>query len=73
MPERMRIGVYPQGSQYLKARHVWKVEIEQDDVVVVKSAEIDTLFPEVSRVNVEALALEHQLNRLRDRTIILDQ
>jgi hypothetical protein len=41
---------YPQGSQYLKARDVGKVQIEQDDVVVVKSAEIDALFPEVSRV-----------------------
>src|SRR5258708_575196 len=64
---------YPQGSQHLKARHVGKVQIEEDDVVVVKFAEIDTLFPKVSRVNVEALALEHQLNRLRDRTIVLDQ
>src|SRR5262249_34385167 len=45
----------PQGSQYLKARHVGKVQMEQDDVVIVKSTEIDTLFPEICRINVEAL------------------
>jgi hypothetical protein len=54
-----------QCAQDLEARHVGQVQVEQDDVVVVEFAEIDTLFAEIRRVDVEALGFEHQLNRLK--------
>ena len=76
-PERIRIGVFTlatrRRAQHLVARHVGKVQIEEDDVVVVELAEIDALFAEIGRVDVEALGLEHQLDALRGGAVVFDQ
>ena len=62
-----------QRAQDLEARHIRQIEIEQDDVVVVELAEVDTLFAEICRVDVEALGLQHQLDRLRRGAIVFNQ
>jgi hypothetical protein len=62
-----------QRTQHLEAGHVRQVQVEQNDVVVIKLAEVDTLFPEVRRVHVEALGLEHQLDGLRRGAVVLNQ
>src|SRR5690242_8157708 len=49
------------------------VQVEQDDVVVVKFAEIAPLFTQVGRIDVEALRLQHQLNRLSGGAVVLSQ
>ena len=36
-------------------------------------AEIDALFPEIRRVDVEVLGFEHQLDALRDGAVVFDQ
>ena len=64
---------HAQRAQHLVARHVGQVQIEEDDVVVVQLTEIDTLFPEVGGVGVEVLGLEHQLDALRDGSVVFDQ
>ena len=63
----------PQRPQHLEARHIRQIQIEQDDVVIIELAQIDALFAEVGRVDVEALRLEHQLDRLRGHAIVFDQ
>jgi hypothetical protein len=63
----------PQSPQDLVARHIRQVDIEQDNIVIVEFAEVDALFAEVRRIDVEALGFEHQLNRLRGRAIVFDQ
>jgi hypothetical protein len=62
-----------QRPQHFEARHVGQVQVEQDDVVVVQLAEIDTFLAKIRGVDVEALGFEHQLDRLRGGAIILDQ
>src|SRR5580704_18062855 len=64
---------YPQRSEHLEARYVWKVQIQQDKVVIVQLAEVDTLLTQIRRVDIEALGSEHQLDRLSCGAIILDQ
>src|SRR5215831_16532921 len=63
----------PQRAQHLEPGHVREVQVEQDDVVVIELAEVDALFAEVRRVDVEALGFQHQLDRLRSRAIVFDQ
>ena len=62
-----------QRAQHLVAGHVGQVQVEQDDVVIVELAEIDALLAEVGGVDVEVLGLEHQLDALRRRAVVLDQ
>src|SRR5215467_7777289 len=62
-----------QRPQHLEAGHVRQVQVEQDDVVVVKLAEIDAFFAQIGGVDVEALGLEHQLNRLSGGAVVLNQ
>ena len=73
----MRIGVFTlltaQRLQHLIARHVGQIEVEKDDVVVVELAEIDALFAQIGGINIEAFRLEHQLDALGRRSIVLDQ
>jgi hypothetical protein len=63
----------PQGPQDLVSGHVRKIEVEQNDVVVVKFAEIDALFAQIRGVHVEAFRLQHQLDALSCGAVILDQ
>ena len=62
-----------QAAQYLEARHVRQIEVEQNDVVVVHLAEIDPFFTEIGGVDVEALGFEHQRDRPRSGAIVFDQ
>ena len=64
---------HAQAAKNFEARHVRKIEIEEDDVVVVDFAEIDAFFAEIGRVDVEALGFEHQLDRLRGGAIVFNQ
>ena len=62
-----------QRPQHLEAGHVRQIQIEQDDVVVVELAEIDAFFAEIGGVDVEALGLQHQLDRLSGGAVVLNQ
>ncbi len=62
-----------QRAQHLVAGHVRQVQIEQDDVVVVQLAEVDTFLAEVGGVDVEALGFQHQLDRLSGGAVVLNQ
>src|SRR5262249_26167714 len=62
-----------QRAEHLEAGHVRKIQIEQDDVVVVEFTEIDALFPQIGGVDVEALGLHHQLDRLSGGAVVLNQ
>ena len=62
-----------QGAQDFKARHVRQVQVQQDDVVIIEFAEIDTLFAEIRRIDVKTLGFEHQLNRLRYSAVVLNK
>ena len=76
-PDRIRIGVFdlrhPERAQNLETRHIGKVQVEKDDVVIVKLAEVDALLTEIGGVDVEALGLEHQFDRLRCGAVVLNQ
>ena len=63
----------PKLLQHVIAGHVGQVEVEQDNVVVVKFSEIDAFFPEIGGVDVETLGLQHQFDRLRDGAVIFYQ
>ena len=76
-PERIRIGSLDlgdaQGAQHLIARHVGEVQVEQDDVVVVKLAEVDAFLSEICRIDIEVLGLQHKLDALSCRAIVFNQ
>ena len=63
---RLHLG-QAQRPQHFVAGHVGEVQVEQDDVVVVELAEIDALFAEIGRVDVEALRFQHQFDALCGR------
>src|SRR5450756_530341 len=63
----------PKLLEHVVTGHVGQIEVEKDNVVVVKFSEIDALFSEVGRIDVEALGFEHQLDRLRDGAVIFYQ
>jgi hypothetical protein len=63
----------PQAAEDLETRHVGKIQVEEDDVVIVELTQIDPLFAQVGRVHVEALGFEHQFNRLRRGAVVFDQ
>ncbi len=63
----------PQGPQNLITRHVRQVQVEQNDVVIVQFAQIDTLFTEIRRVDVKILGFKHQFDALSGRAIVFDQ
>ena len=60
-------------AQHLIARDVGKVQIEQDNVVVVDLAEIDTLFAQIRGENVETFREQHQLDALCRCAIVFDK
>ncbi|TPV98246.1 MAG: hypothetical protein USCAAHI_02334 [Beijerinckiaceae bacterium] len=62
-----------QGAQDLIARHIREVQIEQDDIVVVKLAKIDAFFAEIRRIDIKVLGFEHELDALRRRAVVFNQ
>src|SRR3984957_18737350 len=64
---------HPKLLEHVVTRHVRQIEVEQDNVVIVKFTEIDAFLPEIRRIDVEALGFEHQLDRLRDGAVIFYQ
>ena len=69
-------GVDPCHAELLEnvvAVHVRQVQVEKDQIVVVELREIDPLFAEVGRVDVEVGMAEHQLDAAGGRRIVLDQ
>jgi hypothetical protein len=57
----------------IRPAHVGEVQVQQDNVVVVHLAEVDTLFAEARRVDVKAFPLQHQLDALRGGPVVLDE
>jgi len=53
--------------------HVGQVQVEQDDVVIIQLAEVQTLFAQIGRIDVEAFGGEHQLDRLGSGRFVFDQ
>ena len=64
---------HPKLLEHVVAGHVGQVEVEKDNVVVVKLAEIDAFLSEIRRIDVEALGFQHQFDRLRDGAVIFYQ
>src|SRR5690606_17752671 len=62
-----------QSPQDLITRHVRQVQVKEDDVIIIQLAEIDTLFTQISRIDIEALRLEHQFDALCRRAIVFNQ
>ena len=62
-----------QGTQYLEARHVGQVQVQENNVVIIELAEIDAFFAKIRGVDIETLGFEHQLNRLRGGAIVFNQ
>ncbi len=53
--------------------HVRQVQVEQDDVVIIQLAEIQTFLAEVGRIDIEAFGGEHQLDGLGGGRFVFDQ
>src|SRR5271165_3069522 len=68
---RLHVGG-AQRPQNFESGHVWQIQVEQDNVVIVQLAEIHTLFTEVGSIDVEALELQHQLNGLSNAAVVLN-
>ncbi len=64
---------HAQCLQDLVTAHVGQIEVEENDVVVVELAEVGAFLAQIGGVDVEALGLEHQLDALRCRAVVLDQ
>ena len=62
----------PKGAQHIVARHVGKVQVQEDDVVVIYLRELDRLMAKVGDVGIETLEFQHELEALRYRAVILD-
>ena len=69
---RLDLG-HAESLKNLVAMHVRQVEVENDDVVVVKLSEIDTLFAKIGRVDVKAFHREHHVDASRRGLIVLYQ
>src|SRR5229473_224263 len=59
--------------EHVVTGHIRQIEVEQNNVVVVKFSEIDAFFSEIRRIDIETLGLQHQLDRLRDGAVIFYQ
>src|SRR5216684_1394938 len=64
---------HPKLLEHIVTGHVGQIQVEKDNVVIVKFSEIDTLLSEVGRIDVETLGFEHQFDRLRDGAVIFYQ
>jgi hypothetical protein len=53
--------------------HVWEVEVQEYDVVVIELAKLGALLAQVGDVDVKALSVEHHLDALRGSAVVLDE
>jgi hypothetical protein len=53
--------------------YVRQSEVEDDQVVLIDLAEVDTVFPQVGREDIEPSGFQHQFDAASDLLIILDQ
>ncbi len=53
--------------------HVRQVQIEQYDIIIIELTKIEAFFPQIGRVNIEPLIIEHQFNGLGRCWFIFDQ
>jgi hypothetical protein len=60
-------------AQHLVARHVRQVQIQQDDVVVIKLREIDPFLPQVGGVDIQVRVFEHHLDASGRGRIVFDE
>src|SRR5690606_748829 len=56
-----------------RSSDVGQIEVEQDDVVIIQLAQIEAFLAQIGRVDVEALAGQHQLDGLGRGRLVLDQ
>ena len=63
----------PEAAQDLVAVHVGQHEIQNDDVVVVEFADLESVFAHIGRVADETFLLEHQLDRAGSGLVVLNQ
>jgi len=61
-----------QALQHLIAVHVRQHEVEDDDVVIVKLADLEPVFAEARRIADKTVGLEHQFDALGHRRVILN-
>src|SRR6185295_17199767 len=62
-----------EGFQNFVTAHVGQIQIEKDDVVVVKFAQIDTFLAEIRRIDVETFRLQHQFDALRGGGVVFNK
>jgi hypothetical protein len=60
-------------AQHLVAGHVGQVQVQKDDVVIVKLREIDALLPQVGGIDVQIRVLEHHLDASGRGRIVFDE
>ena len=69
-------GAHPgraQPAQHFVAVDVGQHQIQNDDVVIVKLADLQTILAEVGGIADEAFPLQHQLDARSHRCIVLNQ
>src|SRR5207237_6802877 len=59
--------------QHVITVHVRQVQVETDDVVIIELAEVQTLFAQIRRIDVEALVGENELDGLGRGRLVFDQ
>src|SRR4029079_11884483 len=62
-----------QGLQHFETRHIGQLQVQNDDVVIVKLAQIDPFFAEIGGVDVKAFTAQHQLDAPRHGAVVFDQ
>src|SRR5471030_173312 len=62
-----------QGLEDLKAAHIGQLQVQNDDVVIVKLAQIDPFFAEIGGVDVKAFTAQHQLDASRHSAVVFNQ
>ena len=62
-----------QGLEDLKAAHVGQLQVQNDNVVVIKLTQIDPFFAEIGGVNIQAFAPQHQFDASRHGAVVFNQ
>ena len=70
--DRRADSAVAQGAKDIESAHIRQVQIQEDQVVIIELAEIDTLLTHICGEDIEALRLENQLHTPGDRGVILN-